>query len=49
MHLTIDASIVVLQELGGPWVKVTTGLIGVTVEHVPGIVEEVKGASVEDN
>lgn len=49
MHLTIDASIVVLQELGGPWVKVTTGLIGVTVDHVPGIVDDMKGSEIEEN
>jgi hypothetical protein len=40
MLLTVDASAVVLQELGGPWLKVTSGLLKVGAKHIPDIVEE---------
>ncbi len=41
-HLTIDATAVVLQELGGPWLNVASGLIGVGSQHIPGIMGEMK-------
>ena len=45
MMLSLDASLVVLQELGGPWVRVATGLSQVGMEHVPGIVDDMKGSA----
>jgi len=40
--LSIDASAVVLQELGGPWLRVTSGLLEVGQEHIPDLVEGMK-------
>jgi len=48
MMLTIDASLVVLQELGGPWVRVASGLTQVGIDNVPGIVEDMQGTNDED-
>lgn len=49
MHLTIDASVVVLQELGGPWVRVTAGLVEVSVDQIPDIVDDLKGVNSSEN
>lgn len=43
--LTVDASAVVIQELGGPWLKVAGGLLQVGTKHVPGIIEEMKDSN----
>ena len=42
--LTMDASAVVFQELSGPWLKVTAGLLKVGSEHLPGIMDDIKGS-----
>jgi hypothetical protein len=47
MHLTIDASVVVLQELGGPWVRISAGLVGVGSEYIPGIVQDVRKSKID--
>ena len=43
LNLTVDASVVVMQELGGPWLKISTGLFKVGAKHVPGIVKDIRG------
>jgi hypothetical protein len=40
--LTMDATAVVLKELGGPWTRTAAGLFEVGTKHVPGIVEDMK-------
>ncbi|MBC8447310.1 MAG: hypothetical protein H8D78_06130 [Chloroflexi bacterium] len=40
--LTMDATAVVLQELGGPWLRAAGGLLEVGTEHIPDIVEEMR-------
>ncbi|MEA3397329.1 MAG: hypothetical protein U9R05_07695 [Chloroflexota bacterium] len=40
--LTMDASAVVFQELSGPWLKVTAGLLKVGSEQLPGIMADIR-------
>ncbi len=42
LSLTVDASAVVLTELGGPWLRVAAGLYKVGKDHFPGIVQDMK-------